>query len=499
MWESKHSYGLLNLIIGKAFRIPLWFVVSAAVARLLGPEGLGQWSMVLAAGMLLNQLFLHWTQSMTLRFAYGNSVWSGVENTSLLRLPVLVCAFALAVLVLFGAPDLWVRSAFGISERAPALLALVAFWMMAETQTLQQVRERFIALAWSPVLMDALLLAVVLVLVFWPGHDAGSLSSDRLIVVLLSVLFLGWVSLFLGELRKTRFAGMGVRISQLSPMVLFALPLVPGFLVAYLAEWSNYFLIRHFLGEFQLGLFHAGYQYLIILVGIPTALVSVLLPRLIRMYDELGESLLTNFLGSQAPRIVLLWAVLILIPLALLPWFFGLLLGPEFDAAVSILMVLLIAVPGAMAQHVYGMAYFLRGKLLLSTLLFFLVKLIVDFSLAWNFLPSIGVVASAWSVVISYLVLQWCFLLFASTGGHSRRRGVGVLCWCHACGVILFLAEGMSARLGVALALVLLSLLYVRQSGFFDAEALRRVMPVGLKRFENFLLRLLCGGETGQR
>ncbi|MDZ4305225.1 MAG: lipopolysaccharide biosynthesis protein [Pseudomonas sp.] len=496
MWESKHSYGLLNLVIGKAFRVPLWFVVSAAVARLLGPDGLGQWSMVLAAGMLLNQLFLHWTQSMTLRFAYGHSAQGGVENILLLRLPVLVCAFALAVLALFGAPDFWVRSAFGISERVSVLLALVAFWMMAETQSLQQVRERFIALAWSPVLIDALLLAVVLVLVFWPGHEAGSLSSSQMIVVLLSVLFLGWAGLFLSELRKTRFAGLGVRIAQLSPMVLFALPLVPGFLIAYLAEWSNYFLIRHFLGEFQLGLFHAGYQYLIILIGIPTALVSVILPRLVRMYDEQGEKLLTRFLSSQAPTLVLLWAVLILIPLALLPWFFGLLLGPEFDAAISVLTVLLIAVPGAMAQHVYGMGYFLRGKLLLSTLLFFLVKLIVDVSLAWSFLPSIGVVASAWSVVISYLVLQWCFLLFANTGGHSGKRGVGVLCWCHVCGVILFLAETIPGRLGVALALMFVSIVYVRQSGFLDAEALRGVMPASLKRFENFLLRLLCSCET---
>lgn len=499
MWESRHSYGLLNLVVGKAFRVPLWFVVSAAVARLLGPEGLGKWSMVLAAGMLLNQLFLHWTQSMTLRFAYGHSAQGGVENTLLLRLPVLVCAFALAVLALFRAPDLWVLSAFGISERAPVLLALVAFWMMAETQSLQQVRERFMALAWSPVLMDVLLLVVVLVLIFWPGQQDGSLSSSQLIFVLLSVLFIGWASLFLGELRKTRFFGLNVRISQLSPMVLFALPLVPGFLVAYLAEWSNYFLIRHFLGDFQLGLFHSGYQYLIILIGIPTALVSVLLPRLVRMYDEQGEKSLNQFLSSQAPRLVFLWAFLIIIPLALLPWFFGLLLGSEFDAAVSILMVFLIAVPGAMVQHVYGMAYFLRGKLLLSTFLFFLVKLIIDFSLAWSFLPSIGLVASAWSVVISYLVLQWCFLLFASTGGHLRKRGIGVLCWCHVCGVVLFSADTLFVRLLVALALMVVSVLYVRQSGFFDAEALRRVMPISLKRFENFLLRLFCGGETWRK
>jgi O-antigen/teichoic acid export membrane protein len=499
MWESKHSYGLLNLVIGKAFRIPLWFVVSAAVARLLGPEGLGQWSMVLAAGMLLNQLFLHWTQSMTLRFAYGHSAQGGVESTLLLRFPLLVCAFALAVVVLVVTPDLWVLAAFGITERASVVLALFAFWMMAETQSLQQVRERFLALAWSPVLMDALLLVVVLIFVFWPGHEAGSLSSPHLIAILLSVLFFGWAGLLLDELRRSRFAGLNVRFSQLSPMVLFALPLVPGFLTAYFAEWSNYFLIRHFLGEFQLGLFHAGYQYLIILIGVPTALVSVLLPRLVRMYDEQGEKLLTNFLSFQAPKLVLVWAVLILIPLALLPWFFGLLLGPEFDAAASILTVLLIAVPGAMAQHVYGMAYFLRGKLLLSTLLFFLVKLIVDFSLAWNLLPSVGLAASAWSVAISYLVLQWCFVLFASTGSLPRKRGIGILFWCHACGLLLFLAETMPARSGVALTLMLISLLYVRQSGLLDAEALRGVMPVSLKRFEHILLRLLCSSGTSLR
>lgn len=499
MWESKYSYGFLNLVIGKAFRVPLWFVVSAAVARLLGPEGLGQWSMVLAAGMLLNQLFVHWTQSMTLRFAYGRSAQGGVENVFLLRLPLLVLAFALAVTVLFGASDVLVLATFGVSERVSVLLALISFWMMAETQSFQQVRERFTALAWSPVLMDALLLLVVLVLVFLPGHEASSLSSSQQILVLLSVLFLGWAGLFFGEVRRSCFVDLDVRFSQLFPMIIFALPLAPGFLVAYFAEWSNYFLIRHFWGEFHLGIFHAGYQYLIILIGVPTALVSVLLPRLVRMYDEQGEEMLTYFLSFQVPKFVLLWAVLAIVPLALLPWLFGLLLGPEFDAAARILMVLLIVVPGAMVQHVYGIAYFLRGKLLVSTLFFFLVKLVVDFSLAWSFLPSVGLAASAWSVVISYFVLQWCFLLFANTGSYSRKRGMGVLLWCNACGLILFLAETMPARVGVALVLILASLVYVRQGRFFDAEVLRGFMPVRLKRFENALLHLLCSSKISPK
>lgn len=499
MWESKHSYGFLNLVIGKAFRIPLWFVVSAAVARLLGPEGLGQWSMLLAAGMLLNQLFLHWTQSMTLRFAYEHSAQGAVENTFLLRLPILASSFFLATLILAGAPDLWLLSTFGINERASVLLALVAFWMMAETQSLQQVRERFIALAWSPVLMDALLLVAVLIVAFLSGHEMGLFSSSQLRTVLLSVLCLGWIVLFLSELRRSHFVGVSVRFSNLLPMVLFALPLVPGFLIAYFAEWSNYFLVRHFLGEFELGLFHAGYQYLIILIGIPTALVSVLLPRLVMMYDKQGESFLAQFLTLQAPRLVFFWAIFVLIPLALLPWLFGWLLGPEFDSTARILMVLLIAVPGAMVQHVYGMAYFLRGKLLLSTSFFFFVKLVIDFSLAWSLLPVVGVIASAWSVVVSYLVLQWCFLLFAQTGAGSRMRGVGVLCWCQACGVILFFAETVPIRLMLALALIFIGVLYLRRSGFLDAEALRRVMPVSLKRYESFLLRLLCGSETSPK
>jgi hypothetical protein len=159
--------------------------------------------------------------------------------------------------------------------------------------------------------------------------------------------------------------------------------------------------------------------------------------------------------------------------------------------SVSILNVLFIAVPGAMAQQIYGIAYFLRGKLFTSTALFFLLKLIVDSFLAWNFLPSIGLVASAWSVVISYFVLQWCFVLFANTGSRSRKSGIVVMLWCHSCGLLLFLAESMTSKLSIALMLGIISLLFVRKFRILDFEELRGVFPDKLRWLEKLLMILL--------
>lgn len=494
MVNKTAGLGVLNLLAGKALRAPLWLLISALLARVLGPEGLGAWSMILAAGMLMNQLLLHWTQSITQRFGRVEWLESGSLNTILgVRLPLLVTGGTLGLIVLFALPFDWLGHFFGIDDgQALVLLAMLAFWCMAETQSLQQVRERFLYLAWAPIGADLILMGAIAAVALIPTLRMLALS-DRLHLLLLAMAF-GWLLWLVWELRCARFR---LRVqpsawSRLPSMMLFAVPLVPGFLVAYLAEWCDYFLIRHFHGEYEIGLYHPAYQYLLILIGLPTALVSVLLPRAVQRFEEKGLEAVVLLVERDAPRFALVWGAAMLLPLAVLPALFLLLVGDAFSSSAVLLGIMLAVVPGAIAQHLFGIAYFLQGRLLISTFVFFLVKLAVNALVSASLLPVLGVKGAAFGVVLSYMVLQWLYVIFAIPGHRPSGRFVGVLLWCQALGLLLCLFDGIMPRLLIGSGALALSLLCLRFTPIFDAREMAAVLPHWLKRYERPLLYWLA-------
>lgn len=494
MVNKTAGLGVLNLLAGKALRAPLWLLISALLARVLGPEGLGAWSMILAAGMLMNQLLLHWTQSITQRFGSAELLAFGSLNMILAaRLPLLVAGITLGLIALFALPFDWLGNFFGIDHgQALVLLAMLAFWCMAETQSLQQVRERFLCLAWAPIGADLILMAAIAAVALIPTLTVLALS-DRLQLLLGSMAF-GWL-LWLGwELRSARFR-LRVRSSawsRLPSMMMFAIPLVPGFLIAYLAEWCDYFLIRHFYGEYEVGLYHPAYQYLLILIGLPTALVSVLLPRAVQRFEERGLEVVSLLVERDAPRFALVWGALMLLPLAVLPALFLFLVGDAFSSSAVLLGIMLAVVPGAIAQHLFGIVYFLQGRLLISTFGFFLVKLVVNVLVSASLLPVFGVVGAAFGVVLSYMVLQWLYVIFAIPGRLPSGRFVGVLLWCQAIGLLLCLFDGIMPRLIVGCGVLALSLLCLRFTPIFDAREMASVLPRWLKHYERPLLYWLA-------
>lgn len=491
MSEGKFGINVLHLLLGKALRAPLWLFISSSLARLLGPEGLGSWSMLLAAGMLLNQIFLHWTQSITQRFARAEWLEERKINAVMgMRWPLLAVGCLGCLIVLLVYPEL-LRQLFGGLNTGQVLLAFFAFWLMSEVQSIQQVRERFLELAWAPITADMVVLLVMFG-VYLKFSPLDKLSENDQLTVLLVAIAVGWFCWLLVELRSVRFQWRAPQLKRFPEVVLFAIPLIPGFLVAYFSEWCDYFLIRNFYSSHEVGLFHPPYQYLLVFVGLPTALVSVLLPKAVELFDRQGNVALHQFVEHHAPRYIFCWGAATLIPLAVLPWFFQLLVGNEFGFSVALLNILLAAVPGAVVQHLYGIAYFLRGRLLLSTFLFFLVKLLANALVSTSLLPLVGVKGSAFGAMLSYLILQWLFVMFAVPGKLPPTRGVTVLAWCQLAGLILCVFDSVVLRLFVSIVVLLISFLCLRFTSLFDAREISLVLPACLRRFENFLLRWLA-------
>lgn len=487
-----------QLIFVKAVRVPLWLLVSAMLTHVFEPSGLGTWSMTLSAATFLNQLLLHWTQSITQRFGPGE--WSAnkrLDGVWALRWPSLALGLGMILCALAFLPFEWAQRFYGLNpeHRWYVLPVVITLWAMSEVQSTQQVSQRFSALAWAPIVADSSLLLCIGLLVYTaplgakPGFDTamGAIIATGLAV---------WCCWLMRELSRTRIAWRAPDFDRWHRAARFAIPLVPGFLVAYLSEWCDYFLIQRFYGAHALGLFHPAFQYMLILIGLPTAVVSVLLPRVTTEFDRDGNREIEKLISRTAPQLFLLWGLVSLAAAAVLPGVLLLLLGTQYEQSSILLQVLLIAVPGAMSQHLCYLACFVQGRLWTATVGLFGLKLLVNVGVSLVLLPLLGVAGSALGAALSYLLLQWAFLL-------DQRRHLQVplgpvfvaLLLIQSAGIALALTPGVWLRLGLCAVLSIGLIAWARRNRIFVPETVAAVIPGRLSALTGPALRLLCRRE----
>ncbi len=484
-----------QLILVKAVRVPLWLLVSAMLTHVFDPSGLGTWSMTLSAAAFLNQLFLHWTQSITQRFGRGE--WSATKRLDgvwALRWPSVIFGPGMIICSLAFLPFDWAQRFYGLDNghRWYVLPVAITLWVMAEAQSTQQVSHRFSALAWAPIVADLSLLLCIGLLAYTAPFGRKH-SFDTAIGAIIATSLTVWCCWLVRELSRTRIAWRVPDFSRWRLAARFAIPLVPGALVAYLSEWCDYFLLQRFYGTHAVGLFHPAFQYMLILIGLPTAIVTVLLPRLTIEFDRKGNVEIRNFISSTAPQLFLLWGLFSLVVAAALPGLLLLLLGKQYDQSSGLLQVLLIAVPGAMSQHLCYMACFVQGRLWRATVGLFGLKLLVNVGISLVLLPRLGVVGSALGAALSYLLLQWVFLL-------DQRRHLNVptgsvlvaLLLIQGGGIALALTQGVWLRLGLCAVWSVGLIAWARRNRIFPPETVAAVIPNRLTALRGPTLRLLC-------
>lgn len=487
------SLGVANLLLAKVLRAPLWLVLSATLARVLGPEGLGTWSMLLAAAMFLNQSLLHWTQSITQRFGRREWLDSGeFDRTFAKRWPLLLPGFVLLVASLAWRPMAWPERFYGLNDQVVwfVLPMVLNLWLMAEVQGVQQVRERYLRLAWSPLVTDLLTLSV---LAAWVGVVGIGGEHQMIYLVLTATGLVAWLAWLASELRGTGFRLALPLQGEVAVAAAFAAPMIPGFLIGYLSEWGDYFLIRHFYSETEVGYFHPAYQYLLILVGLPTALASVILPKLVAAHDRDGGAWLRTLLTRHAAQFGVLWGIAGLSASAVLPALFGWLVGEDYPVSGSMLQVMAIAIPGAIVQHIYSAVCFAQNRLGMANLFFFGIKIIANLGISILLLPRVGAVGSAVGCAVSYLILQWLFVLDQQRLLKIRFGNAGrSLLFSQLAGIILTFADGLAARIFLALLTGGLLVAWARAAGLFSSDEILTMLPPRAKALARPLQRLLC-------
>ena len=473
---NKHVQHFLLLGGGCLFRIPLAILVISLLSRLIGPAGVGQWSMLVAISSLFQLFFLQWTQAPLVRF--GREEWLDSKSLSKIwaaRCPLILFSLALATLLLALRPF----SFFELLTSLPsslwplAVVYLFGLWCLAETRSLLTVTSRLTRLAVLPLIADTLIIIFLLLLCFTPQEELKFLPFGGM--VFLITIF--WGTMWIKEFLFTRSMGNRLSVESTLHVIKFGWPMIPTFIFGYLSDWGDHFLLQYFNDAKEVGFFHAGYQMIFGLMTLVTPLLVILIPKLIDMkrVDQNGE---LNYISGIVPTISTLWLLAIIPCIALLPWVFGVVFGEKFIGAHPTFYVLSIAIPGSVFSSLYEVLFNVQGRLkhtgFYSAVMFF-VNIIISFLLV----PVMGSLGAAIGTTVSYLLWQYLYIFdqhrFLNV---SKERAVILFTFSSIYGLFQWMiGDELILRLGGAFAGLICLIILSRRLNFVDKTILKKLFP----------------------
>jgi O-antigen/teichoic acid export membrane protein len=480
----------LYLLLSQGLRVPLGVANVALLARIAGPDGIGQWAIVMAVTSILHSLLLSWTQAPHVR--YGREEWTAtgsLRRTWSGRWPSIAAGLAVACALLVVQSG----TALGRFLRLPAhwwpilVGSLLSLWLAAEAQSLMQIMGRMTRLAFAPVLVMGSSASLLVVL-----HARGTAGIGGALAGIVPVTVAAWGTIWWLEFRNSRAGLPRPDRRALVECLAFGWPMIPALLIGYLSDWGDHLLLQLWFSAREVGLFQSAYQVLQVTAGLAVPLTTLLLPRLIdqQLRDPLAAE---RSVDRVFPTVAILWALLVLPAVALLPALFLAVLGERFAEAVPPVCLLVVAVPSAAVTQLYGVLYTLQGRID-RTVLVLAAMTALNLTLSILLVPRWGPPGAALATSLSYLLSQYLYL----TEQHAflkvpRKRMLLLFATVTATAVIQgMVSEPWSLRLAVAFVGMVVLVGLARRHALVDGEVLRIILSGRLQRAGEWSARLLC-------
>ncbi|MBT5472162.1 MAG: oligosaccharide flippase family protein [Nitrospina sp.] len=404
---NNHAKHYLLLVGAKVLRVPLALLVVSLLSRLIGPEGVGQWSMLVAVSTFFHSVFLNWTQAPSVRF--GREEWinsNSLSTTWGARRPLIFFGFILALFLLVLRPfSFFEQLTFLPSSWWPlAGVYLLGLWCLAEVQSLLTITENYKILAVLPLLVDTLLVFFLFFLILVPNEEL----KNNAIIGLVALTAFFWGGAWTKEFIRTRSWCKQTSWNETIRVLKFGWPMIPTFAVGYLIDWGDHFLLQHFHEAQQVGFFHAGYQVMLAMMALASPLMVIFLPKLIDM-KSVDPNAELDYLDRVVPTVATLWLLAIIPGIALIPWVFEVVFGDEFLGARPAFYILCAAIPGAVFASLYTVLFNVQGRLG-RTGLFHVFMFLANISISFLLIPRWGSLGAAIGTVISYLLIQGLYI-----------------------------------------------------------------------------------------
>ncbi|MDP2318071.1 MAG: polysaccharide biosynthesis C-terminal domain-containing protein [Acidobacteriota bacterium] len=376
------------------------------VGRLLGAEGVGEWTLLVAAGTLLHTALINWTHTSTVRF--GTEEWTAghsLNRTLGSRLPLLAMSIVVAGILLVAQPGLWLERWFSTSpsDRWLVALAAISVWFAAEAQAALQAAGRII---WQATMAPVVAIASMAALtgLFVSGQSSLTLT----VVAFAAPPILGWGAVWTYNLARSQTRLQLLAIDDTWRHLRYAAPVLPAFALGYLSDWGDHLLLSRYSTVTEVGLFGIAYQGMVTTMSASGVLVTMLLPRLIAAEMARPGSMRT-YVEEEVPTLYSLWMLGTIWVVAVLPLAVGSFAGPRFNESVGLLLVLLIVVPSSVAASLYTVLFSVQQRMG-RVLVFLLVMAVINLGLSRQLIPVYGALGAAIGTVVSYLVYQACYI-----------------------------------------------------------------------------------------
>jgi O-antigen/teichoic acid export membrane protein len=480
----------LSLTGGKLLRIPLAVLSVSLLARAVGPDGVGQWAMILAVATLSHSFLINWTQASNIRF--GREEWvlqNSLANTWAARWPMIAVGTCLAFGLIFFQPFSFLDKLFNLPSSWWPLILMFAFgqWCLFESQSIARVTDKITRLTLIPIWVDLATISFLsVVLLQFPQAQIEWVLSGVIIVITL-VSAITWIIGF----RDSHSWGGKSNWEERKKVIKYSWPLLPGLLFAYLSNWGDHIILQYFRSAKEVGLFSISFQAMQVLMGLASSMSILFLPKLIeKKLSETGVE--QNYLTRICPTIISLWLMTIIPALVFVPWLFSLVFGKEFLEAIPILLLLCAAVPGSIFTAIYAILYESQGRLGKSSYycsIAFLINIIISLALVAKY----GGIGVSIGTTVSFFALQTLFLL----DQHRylkvpSRKTIVLLLFSLIYGLSqYFIGENLLFRVGGTLMGLACLILLIRRFNMIDKTILSNLLSGKLFRFRTFFCRLL--------
>jgi O-antigen/teichoic acid export membrane protein len=461
--------------------------VTVVVGRLLGPQGLGEWALLVAAGTFVHTTFVNWTHASTVRFGCAEWIAGGtMRRTVSARLPLVLASTVVALMVLLFQPLDWLRL-FGIERAAVWLVAAYAasLWLTAEAQAALQALEAFHQQTVVGTIAGlGSLGAVWLVGVFQHGNLSG------IVLAIAATNGIVWGMTWAATLVRARVRLGRPTLDELRQQVRYGGPLLIAFTIGYVGTWGGHLLLRTFTTVEQVGYFGLSYQVFASIVAANGMLSTVLFPRLVA--NQVRSALVERrYVEESVPTLFVLWGMGMTAIVSVLPVVAILISGEQFRPAATPLIVLCAAIPGSVITSLYTSLFSLQqrhSRVLLYTCLTVSLNLAISALL----IPRFGAVGAAVGVVASYAAAQIAYLV-----DQHRHLAISATRLALVWGAVVFFGIGqmaLGAHVGWRLiwgAIAVVAIGWIaRRTAAVDARLVNRLF-IGLSPIGGMLCRAL--------
>lgn len=398
----------MHLLYSRGIRALISLLYMSLLARTLGPDDLGEWTMVMGAATLLHSLLLNWMHPATVRF--GREEWSrtgSLAATWASRWPFLLLGFSCVGVFLLLIPFQWLPRLFHLNNEMTLVvfISMLGLWLSSEAQNMLQARGEFPRLGYLTVSAGLVSITILLLLML----DFIAVTSLYAIIITvqgLNALF--WSGVLLRIWRGSSFHWQRPAPEHLQRNLLYAWPLIPGFLLGFISDWGDQLIIRYFLSSSEVGLFQSAYQLMLLFLGISSVISSILLPRLIDK-SYISSDGAREFMVTSGPTIIALGLFPLILVITVVPYLFSLLMGAQFLDATNVFVILCMVIPSSLLSSFYGVFFNIQGRFWHSTVLLGGTKIVINIALSLLLVPVIGIMGSAVATVISYGALQYLY------------------------------------------------------------------------------------------